>query len=83
MGQIWLRSDSRVEKKGGTDRQTGRQTDRQRFLQLYIVDVTKVACRVNADAAVNIFLNFKHAFLNLMQVLEETPSLTIVLIVYK
>ena len=24
--QIWLRSDGRVEKKGGTDRQTDRQT---------------------------------------------------------
>ena len=36
--QIWLRSDGRVEKKGGGYRQTDRQTDRQRFLQLYIVD---------------------------------------------
>ena len=30
--QIWLRSDGRVEKKGGTDRQTDKRT-----LQLYIV----------------------------------------------
>ena len=37
VGQTWLRSDGRVEKRGG-DRQTDRQTDRQRFLQLYIVD---------------------------------------------
>ena len=35
MCQIWLRSDGRVEKKGGV------QTDRQRFLQLYIVDSTQ------------------------------------------
>ena len=32
--QIWLRSDGRVEKGGGV------QTDRQRKLQLYIVDYT-------------------------------------------
>ena len=32
--QIWLRSDGRVEKGGGV------QTDRQRKLQLYIVDAT-------------------------------------------
>ena len=36
MCQIWLRSDSRVEKKGG-DLQTERQTDKL-TLQLYIVD---------------------------------------------
>ena len=35
--QIWLQSDGRVEKKGGGV-QTHRQADRQRFLQLYIVD---------------------------------------------
>ena len=33
MCQIWLRSDGRVEKKWGTDRQTDKGT-----LQLYIVD---------------------------------------------
>ena len=37
MCQIWLRSDGRVEKGGGV--QTDRQTDRQRKLQLYIVDI--------------------------------------------
>ena len=48
MGQIWLRSDGRVEKKGGY-RQTDRQTDRQRFLQLYIVDRSVVVARLAAE----------------------------------
>ena len=34
---MWLRSDGSVEKKGGV------QTDRQRKLQLYIVDMTDVS----------------------------------------
>ena len=42
MCQIWLRSDGRVEKNWGY-RQTDRQTDRQRKLQLYIVD-NWIAC---------------------------------------
>ena len=43
VGQIWLRSDGRVEKKGGY-RQTDRQADRQRFLQLYIVEERLKEC---------------------------------------
>ena len=39
MCQIWLPSDGRVEKKGGTDRQTDRQTDKG-ILQLYKVDTS-------------------------------------------
>ena len=39
MCQIWLRSDGRVERGGGIDRQTARQTDRQRdTAALYMVD---------------------------------------------
>ena len=46
MGQIWLRSDGRVEKRGGV------QTDRQRFLQLYIVDcqTAKISLRLRYRA---------------------------------
>ena len=81
MGQIWLRSDGRVEKKGGgvqTDRQAGRQadrqTDRQRFLQLYIVDMqlyTLIFCSIiSVTYQVFILINCSSRLVQCLRILD-------------